>query len=876
MLKKYQQNSLEKLTTFLQRCAIEKDVNRAYADSTFENFGKRGLYNDAGFTNIPYVCLRLPTGGGKTFLAAHSVGAASKEYLARDFTLVIWLVPSNQILEQTYDALSDTHHPYRKTLNQYFNDSVEILKVDEARSIQKGTIQSNTTIIISTFASWRVDKTEGRKVYEQNGSLSSHFEHLKTEKTLNLEKINGSDIPVHSLANVVYLNNPIFIIDEAHNARTELTFEVIKRLNPACIIEYTATPKTKGNDRSNVLYSVSAAELKAEDMIKMPIELLTTDEWQTAISNAVKQQQTLEEIAKEEETKTGEYIRPIVLIQAQHDSQTESTINVVAVKNFLINTMHLPEEQIAIATGSERGIEGKDLSAADEPIRFIITKQALKEGWDCPFAYVFCSVAKVSSSKDVEQLLGRVLRMPNVKRKERTELNKAYAFVSSDNFYNTAKNLQDSLISAGFTAAEASDLIEVAPAQFILGKFFGNIQVEVTNLPDITNLEHGLKKKIEIDPETKSIVIKEEITEVEKDAIKDILVDKTDKDNLEKVYQEIKSFIGKTASPQKQGKVFSVPQLLINFDGEFRVFDEEVLLPADWNLAKCNRTLTEEEFPAKVDSGTKGLIDIDGKGNTYTYNASIIQEELSSLIVSSTMDKNGLIQWLVKECRHQSIPYAQVIVFISSAVDELIETRALQIEHLVFMRFKLKDSIKRKILNLYQEAKKKGYQELLFVQTGVVKEELSRFKLGEDFVFPKLYPANAYYIGSFRFSKHFHSQIGDMNDEEAECAFNIDTNPNVDFWIRNLERQELYSFNLQTSTDKFYPDFIVKLIDGTIIIVEYKGSDRYNNDDSKEKRQLGDFYARFSEGKCRFIMLNGKDWHALNNYLSIGTAVKYD
>ncbi len=278
--------------------------------------------------------------------------------------------------------------------------------------------------------------------------------------------------------------------------------------------------------------------------------------------------------------------------------------------------------------------------------------------------------------------------------------------------------------------------------------------------------------------------------------------------------------------------------------------------------------MTEEEFPAKVDSGTKGLIDIDGKGNTYTYNASIIQEELSSLIVSSTMDKNGLIQWLVKECRHKSIPYAQVIVFISSAVDELIETRALQIEHLVFMRFKLKDSIKRKILNLYHEAKKKGYQELLFVQTGVVKEELSRFKLGEDFVFPSLYPANSFYNGSFRFSKHFHSQIGDMNDEEAECAFNIDTNPNVDFWIRNLERQELYSFNLQTSTDKFYPDFIVKLIDGTIIIVEYKGSDRYNNDDSKEKRQLGDFYARFSEGKCRFIMLNGKDWHALKNSLS--------
>jgi len=869
MLKKYQQTSLEKLTAFLQKCAIEKDVYRAYADCTLENFGKQGVYNDAGFTNIPYVCLRLPTGGGKTILAAHSVGIASKEYLARDFSLVIWLVPSNQILEQTYDALSDTNHPYRIALNQYFNDNVEILKVDEARNIQKGSLQSNTTIIISTFASWRVDKTEGRKVYEQNGSLSSHFEHLKSSQIANLEKINGSNIPIHSLANVVYLNNPIFIIDEAHNARTELTFEVIKRLNPACIIEYTATPKTKGNDRSNVLFSVSAAELKAEDMIKMPIELLTTDGWQNAISNAVKQQQQLEQTAKEEESITGEYIRPIVLFQAQHDSQTQSTINVEEVKKFLIEAMKLPEEQIAVATGKEREIEGKDLSSSNEPIRFIITKQALKEGWDCPFAYVFCSVADVHSSKDVEQLLGRILRMPNVKKKENAALNRAYAFVSSNSFYNTAKNLQDSLISSGFTAVEASELIEVAQSQFTLGKFFGNIQVEISDTPDTSKLNTKIQNKIEFDAESKSIVIKEEITEEEKEAIKNLLPNAADKEKIEKVFQEIKSFTGKILSPRRQGKVLSVPQLLINFDGEFRVFDEEVLLPADWNLAACNKILTEDEFPTKVDSGTKGLIDIDSKGNTYTHDFSEIQKELSSLIVSSMMDKTGLIQWLVKECRHQSIPYAQIIVFISSIVDELISKRELQPEHLVFMRFKLKDAIKRKILYHYSEAKKRGYQELLFTQSGVVKEEISRFKLGEDFTFPDLYPAYSYYTGKFKFSKHFHGQIGEMNDEEAECAFNIDTNSNVAYWIRNIERQEFYSFWLQTSTDKFYPDFIAKLNDGTTVIIEYKGSDRYNNDDSKEKRQLGEFYAGVSNGSCRFIMLNGKDWQSLKNILSV-------
>ncbi len=867
MLKKYQVATLEKLNDFLKTSAISKDVQNAYADCTLENFGAKALYNDAGFKNLPYVCLRLPTGGGKTILAAHSVGIAAKEYLARDFSLVIWLVPSNQILEQTYDALTDTNHPYRIALNQYFNDSVEVLKVEEARSVSKGTLQSHTTIIISTFASWRVDRTEGRKVYDQNGSLSTHFEHLNQARIEPLEKLNGSIIPIHSLANVVHLNNPIFIIDEAHNARTALTFEVIKRLNPSCIIEYTATPKTKGDDRSNVLYSVSAAELKAEDMIKMPIELLTTSDWQTTISDAVKKQIELEEIAKEEESLTGEYIRPIVLLQAQHDSQKESTINVEEVKNFLFMTMKIPEEQVAVATGKEREIEGKDLLSNDEPIRFIITKQALKEGWDCPFAYVFCSVAKVSSSKDVEQLLGRILRMPNVKRKEKEKLNRAYAFVSSDSFYNTATNLKDSLIQSGFTATEASDLIQIAPEQFSLGRLFGNVQIKVSSLPNTAELDEMVKNKIEVDTESSSIILKESITDDDKNAIVNSLSNDNDKKVFEDAYEEIKSFTRRSTSPSKQGEKLAVPQLLINFDGEVRVFDEEILLPEDWSLTECDITLNESEFPTQVDAGTKGLIDIDSKGNTYSYDAREIQEELSSLIVSSTMDKIGLIQWLVKECRHQSIPYTQVISFISSLIDDLIESRSLNIEHLVFMRFKLKDAVKRKIRNHYLDAKNKGYQELLFTQPNVVKERMSNFSVGEDFEFPELYPAFSFYSGSFVFSKHFHDRIGDMNNEEAECALYIDMHSNIDYWIRNLERQEFYAFWLQTPTDKFYPDFIAKLKDGTIAIIEYKGSDRYNNDDSKEKRRLGEFYAGVSEGKCRFKMLYGKDWVTLKNIL---------
>ncbi|MGB8657869.1 MAG: DEAD/DEAH box helicase family protein [Candidatus Zixiibacteriota bacterium] len=869
MLKNYQQETLDVLSKYLYRCAIYKDVRKAYSESTLENFGQEGAYNNAGFTNIPYVCLRLPTGGGKTILAAHSIPIACKELLTRDFSLVIWLVPSNAILEQTYNCLQDNNHPYRQVLNEYFNGNVEILKVEDARSLSKGTLQSNTVIIISTFASWRVDRTEGRKVYDENGSLSFHFENIKAEQKEKLEKFKENNLVIPSLANVVYLYNPIFIIDEAHNARTELTFEVLKRLNPSCIIEFTATPKTKGNDRSNVLYSVSAADLKNEDMIKMPIELLTTEDWQTTVSDAIKKQQELEQISKEEENQSDEYIRPIVLIQAQHDSQTESTINVSEIKKFLLSTMQIPQEQVAIATGTERGIENKDLLSETEPIRFIITKQALKEGWDCPFAYIFCSVAKVSSSKDVEQLLGRVLRMPKVRRKNQAELNRAYAFVSSNSFYNTARNLQDSLIESGFTSVEASELIEVSQNQLTLGSFFGNVKIQLSSSLDVSKLSPEVKDKIVINDQEKTIILKEIITESEKEEIKSVTKSQSDKEIIEQTFRELKSYSNKGQSPFKQGKKFTVPQLLFEFEGAWRPFDEEFLILPDWNLAKCDSMLTAAEFPIRIDVGTKGLIDVDFKGDTTIHTPQIIQEELTTLIVSSTMDKDALIQWLVKECRHQSIPYSQTIVFISNSLDNLISSRYLSIEQLVYVRYRLRNAILTKIKNHFDAGKKQGFQTLLLSHSNKAIDKLSSFSIGQDFEFTNSYFPFTDYTGPFRFSKHYYDRIGELNDEEAECAFTIDINPNVEFWIRNLERQVFLSFWLQTSTDKFYPDFIVKLKDGTIVIVEYKGENIFDTPDSKEKRQIGDFYAATSKGKCRFRMLKGKDWAALAEILSV-------
>ena len=124
-------------------------------------------------------------------------------------------------------------------------------------------------------------------------------------------------------------------------------------------------------------------------------------------------------------------------------------------------------------------------------------------------------------------------------------------------------------------------------------------------------------------------------------------------------------------------------------------------------------------------------------------------------------------------------------------------------------------------------------------------------------------------------STHYYSKVGELEEggEGFLCAQTLDQmdegGDEVEFWVRNLERQEKFSFWLQTSTDKFYPDFVCKLKDGRYLVVEYKGADRWSNDDSKEKRRLGELWALKSESLCLFVMPKGKDWGAIQGVLKI-------
>ncbi len=454
-LKKYQQQTTDELKEFLA------DANKLVAGSKLEPEKALklvfSLKNEEApyksipeLTNTPYLCIKIPTGGGKTLVAAHSLSTIFDNYLQdkNGKGLVMWFVPSDAIRTQTLKNLQNRQHPYREVLDIKFGNNVKVLTLEEALSTQKADLQNNLCIVIASLQAFRRTDKQWLKVFQNNGALLSHFENL-VEDTDFLDKDKDGEI-VYSLGNVIKINNPLVILDEGHNVQTTLSFDMLRLLNPSFILEYTATPRSE----SNVLVQVLASELKAEKMVKIPIYLANVTQWQEAIRDGVEQLKKLDKLASNEKRQTKEYIRPIALLQAEQEKVDEEKIYVEKIKTFLLEEMKIPEEEIAIKTAKNDEIEKVDLLSQKCKIRYIITVNALKEGWDCPFAYVLISVANIGARIAVEQTMGRILRLPNARDKKNLELNYSFVFTSSESFSKASSAIINGLEANGYSRAD--------------------------------------------------------------------------------------------------------------------------------------------------------------------------------------------------------------------------------------------------------------------------------------------------------------------------------------------------------------------------------------------------------------------------------------
>ncbi len=450
-LKSYQQRTIDELKDFLINAATlkgERGIRLAYLDQAGDE--ERHYKPVQGAEQAPYLCIKIPTGGGKTLVACHTLPIILENYLQdkNGKGLVMWFVPSDAIRAQTLLNLQNRNHPYREAIDSKFGNNVKVFTLEEALSIQKSDLQNNLCIVVASLQAFRRTDKAWLKVFQNNGALLSHFENL-VEDTDFLSKDEDGEI-IYSLGNVIKINNPIVILDEGHNVQTKLSYDLLVDLNPSFILEFTATPRSE----SNVLVKVLASELKAEKMVKIPIYLANVTQWQEAIRDGVEQLKKLEKIASSEKRQTKEYIRPIALLQAEQEKEDDSKIYVEKVKAFLLDEMKIPEEEIAIKTSKNDEIQGIDLLSPKCPIRYIITVNALKEGWDCPFAYVLVSVANIGSKIAVEQTMGRILRLPSASDKKNLDLNYSYVYTSSENFSKASSAIIEGLEANGFSKAD--------------------------------------------------------------------------------------------------------------------------------------------------------------------------------------------------------------------------------------------------------------------------------------------------------------------------------------------------------------------------------------------------------------------------------------
>ena len=270
-LKSYQQKVIENLEEYLEYVQEEKNLATAFNKYWSDKIGPYNPLDNTGMqpykNNIPnaaHVCVKVPTAGGKTFIAVNALHSIFSAFDTSKPKAVIWLVPWSNLLQQTANALSNPEHPYRQKLNALFNHRVNIYKKEDllqGSNFNPTVVKDQLSIFVMSFASLRANNKEDRKVFQENGQLAPFVSQYKNGEHI----LDGIDDT--ALINVIRSLNPVLVVDESHNAESDLSVDMLKNLNPSFILDLTATPK----ENSNIVSLVPAIELKKEHMVKLPV-----------------------------------------------------------------------------------------------------------------------------------------------------------------------------------------------------------------------------------------------------------------------------------------------------------------------------------------------------------------------------------------------------------------------------------------------------------------------------------------------------------------------------------------------------------------------------------------------------------------------------
>jgi len=541
-LKRYQERVTSELSHFFDTCAATKEgletaiatlpeaqrhlIPRNWVESTFDAL--KIPYNDKSQNGLgnyyPRAVIKVPTGGGKTLLAIEAIKEYQTRFAKRQHGLVVWIVPSETIYSQTIKQLKDKSHHMRQFIDQSSGGKTIIL--EKGQKLTQNDIQNNLVILFIMIQSVsRANNKEALKVFQDSGGYEGFFPadnrydiHEKlTEQYPNLDCFEWMTHKAikSSLGNAIRVSRPLIIIDEIHKVFTDTSKKTVNNLNPEMVLGLSATPKAD----MNIVSRVSGLELKEEEMIKLDMHLIPPssgheNDWKTMLQQIKDHRVQLEKDAVKFNQDSGKYIRPMALIQVEatgKDQRGKGRVHALDVKEYLIE-LGVNADNIAIKSSSQNDIEDINLLSKDIEIRYIITKEALKEGWDNPFAYILGVIPNASSSSSMTQLVGRILRQPYVKKTGIISLDESYVYFCKGSVVDVLKKVEAGFKAEGLeeliggVTTGTGDTINTAPKQVKIKEAFADkteqfylpvwIRIDTEGKPHRFNYARDIKEKL--------------------------------------------------------------------------------------------------------------------------------------------------------------------------------------------------------------------------------------------------------------------------------------------------------------------------------------------------------------------------------------------
>lgn len=859
-LKKYQLQVIKDLDRFLELLIEKQNISKAYNALWNEkgiNVGIDGMppYNPE-LAGVPQVCFKVPTGGGKTFLAANSLKPIFASMPHIHPKAVVWLVPSDAILSQTYKTLTDKNHAYRKKIDVDFGNKVEVYSKQQllnGQNFNPTSVSDNLSIFVLSYDSFRTSKKDGRKAYQENGSLLP-FVRFKQDSSNLLE-----DTDETALIQVIRKLNPVVIVDESHHATSKLSKEMLQNFNPSFVLDLTATPK-RG---SNIISFVDARQLKAENMVKLPVIVYNRKSQEDVFISAVSLRRKLELEAVQGQKNGGKYIRPIVLFQAQPKNNADST-TYEKIKHTLME-MGIPESEIAIKTADKDELKNLDLSSSDCNIRYIITVNALKEGWDCPFAYILATVANRTSSIDVEQILGRILRLPNTKKNESEVLNLSYVITSSNAFYATLDKVVAGLNAAGFTSKDyrIDDYAE-QDTEFPVEQAV-NIQTELKLDTDVTDDTNNVSDEIDslnvdfVKEQISPFVNNENMESQSQSEVSDAVIDmlnhaKTQNELYWKDFEETEEYVPVPPEVGNKMKHYKVNQLYANEAGQLEIPQFMIETGRSLFSEHEHQVLTKENLYAGfslLDKDT--VIDFDS-----------IDSEIARIDIDDSdampkawklqgFDSQNVKQWFDEQPSDRKVRLCKDMIIKKLSKNNAINDRDLEAYVDRIMQNLTEDQltdmeqtpgiyvlkINKKVNSLLNEYAKKMFYEWV---------EQDKISCQPSYKLPKeISPTET--IASIPKSLYNEEEKFDT-EYERKVVMELSSLNNIKWWHRNMARK---GFAINGAVNA-YPDLMVRTESGKLLLVETKG-DQLENSESREKAETGAKWAEMAGRMYKYYMV---------------------